>query len=82
MGHIEESQQEQRQEAIEDLRSRKIEILLRIIDELSGMDLSVPEIETVLRTCGINGECANKFGASIKAEREKGRTYPDRPMHP
>ncbi len=80
MGNVEESQQ--RLQAIEDLRSRKIEVLLRIIDELSGMDLSVPEIEVVLRTCGMNGECAIRFGASIKAEREKGRIHPDRPMHP
>jgi hypothetical protein len=82
VGYNEELEQEQRQRAIEDLRCRKVGTLMRIIDELSGMDLSVLEIETVLRTCGMNDDCAVKFGAFIRAEKEKDHSRPHRPMHP
>jgi hypothetical protein len=72
----------QKPEAIEELRGRKVGALIRIIEELAGMNLSVREIETVLRTCGLNNDCAMRFGASITAKKEKNHNHGDRPMHP
>jgi hypothetical protein len=72
----------QKPEAIEALQRRKVESLIRIIEELAGMNLSVLEIENVLRTCGLNNDCAIRFGVSITAEKEKNHNHGDRPMHP
>ncbi len=80
MEDIEELQQ--KPEAIVELRGRKVGSLIRIIEELDGMNLSVREIEAVLRTCGLNNDCAIRFGASIAAEKEKNHNHGDRPMHP
>ncbi len=82
MENIEGPEQEKRRQTIEELRSRKVGHLIQIIDSLAGMDLSAREIETVLRTCGINGDCATRFGASIRAEKERDLNGFDRPMHP
>ncbi len=73
---------EQRRRTIEELRSRKVSLLIQIIDNLAGMNLSVREIETVLRTCGINGDCATRFGANIRAEKEKDLQGGDGRIHP
>ena len=82
MESIEGPEQEQRRRAIEELRSRKVGLLMQIIDNLAGMSLSAREIETVLRTCGMNGDCATRFGVSIRAEKEKDLSVVDRPIHP
>ena len=82
MGDIEERQQEQRQKAIEELRSHSVGKLIQIVHKLEAMDLSAREIEKVLRTCGLNDDCAMRFGAYITAEKEKGHGHGDRPMHP
>ena len=82
MGSTKELEEQQRRTAIEELRSRKVGILVRIIDDLAGMSLSVREIETILRTCGMNGDCAIRFGATMKAEKEKDLNGLDRPLHP
>ncbi len=79
MGDMEERQLEQRQKAIEELRRHSVERLIEIVDKLEAMDLSVREIENVLRTCGLNDDCAMRFGAYITAT---GRDHGDRPMHP
>ncbi len=73
---------EQRRQTIEELRSRKVSLLIQIIDDLAGMNLSVREIETVLRTCGINGDCATRFAANIRAEKEKDPQGGDCRLHP
>ncbi len=82
MGEIEELQLERRHSAIEELRSHSVGKLIQIIDELGAMDLSVGEIEIVLRTCGLNNDCAIRFGSSITFEKEKGRDHRDRHLHP
>ena len=82
MGDSEERQRERRYMAIEELRSRSVGRLIQIIDELGAMDLSVREIENVLRTCGLNDDCAMRFGASMTVEKEKGHDHGNRPMHP
>ncbi len=61
MGNIADQQR-----AIEELRGNSVEKLLNIFDELEGMSLSLSEIEVVLKTCGINVECAVMLGASMK----------------
>ncbi len=70
MGDFEGQIQDQRQRSMEELRSSKVEALLLIINSLEEMNLSVVEVETVLRTCGLNPECAARFGASIRYEKE------------
>ncbi len=86
MGAIEEPRHDRRRKSLEELRSLKVGILLQIIDELEGMKLSVTEVETVLRTCGLNAECAVRFGSAIRDEKEN--TYNlfdnriDGPKHP
>ena len=82
MESVEGCEKEQRRRTIEELRSRKVGLLIQIIDNLAGMNLSVREIETVLRTCGMNGDCATRFGASISAEKEKDLKGVDRTIHP
>ncbi len=77
-----EGPEQLRRKAIEELRSNKVGILLQIIDNLAGMNLSVREIETVLRTCGMNDECAIRFGATLMAEKENDLRSVDRPIHP
>jgi len=82
MESIEGPEQKKRRRTIEELRSQKVGLLIQIIDNLAGMNLSAREIETVLRTCGMNGDCATRFGASIRAEKEKDLSGFDRPRHP
>lgn len=82
MGTIDYPHQDHRKKTIEELRSHKVGVLLQIIDELEDMNLSVREIENVLRTCGLNDECAMRFGASITVEKEKGHDPGNRLMHP
>ncbi len=82
MGGSQEPFEEQRRMAIEELRSRKVGVLIRIIDDLAGMNLSVKEIETILRTCGINDDCAIRFGATMKAEKAGEPDARDIPLHP
>lgn len=80
MENVEELLKEK--EAVEEFRGRKVGSLIWIIEALASMSLTVPEMETVLSTCGLNKDCAIRFGASLKAEREKNHTYWDRPVHP
>ncbi len=77
-----EPQQGQRKKAIEDLCSYKVGILIQIIDELAAMDLSVNDIETILRTCGLNDECAIRFGKKMLANKEKGSPLSNWLIHP
>ncbi len=82
MGDVEERKNEQRQKAIDELRSLSVGRLIQIVDRLGAMDLSASEIENILRTCGLNDDCAMRFGAYIKAEKGKNGGYGDRPIHP
>ncbi len=82
MGNMKDQHQDHKTEAREELRSRSVGVLLQIIDELGKMDLSVREIETILKTCGLNADCAVSFGEKIKFEKEKGHFHKDSPMHP
>ncbi len=82
MGRNEELDEAKRKSAIEQLRSSKVGILLRIIDDLAGMSLTVREIETILRTCGMNDDCAIRFGATMKAQKDKDPGGPDFALHP
>lgn len=82
MGIDERPKQERRQKAIEELRCSKVGILLQIIEKLEGMNLTAWEIETILKTCGLNDDCASRFGAMMRMEKEKGYQNPDRPVHP
>ncbi len=82
MESIEGPERELRRRTIEELRSSKVGLLIKIIDNLAGMNLSVREIETVLRTCGMNGDCAARFGASIRADKEKDLRGFDRLIQP
>ncbi len=82
MGITEKAQQESRQKAIEELRCNKVGALLQIIEKLEGMKLTAREIETILKTCGLNDDCAIRFGALMRVEKEKGYTVPVRPTHP
>ncbi len=72
MGSIEDPGQDRKTQAREELRSRKVGVLLQIIEELDEMDLSIGEIETVLRTCGLNADRAMRFAAEMRFEKEKG----------
>lgn len=56
----------EKQAALEELRSRKVGILLQIIDELECMNLSVPEIEAILKLCGLNADCAMRYGSEMR----------------
>ena len=56
----------EKQAALEELRSRKVGILLQIIDELECMNLSVPEIEAILKLCGLNADCAMRYGKEMR----------------
>ncbi len=60
-----------RDELVE-LRSRKVGVLLQIIDELEGMDLSVREIETILKLCGLNADFAMRYGREIRDLKAEG----------
>jgi len=82
MGIIETPQQERRHKAIEELRCNKVGTLLLIIEKLESMNLTAREIETILKTCGLNDDCATRFGALIRVEKEKGYPSLDRPVHP
>jgi len=70
LGDFEGPKHDQGRRSMEELRSHKVGTLLQIIDSLEEMNLSVAEVETVLRTCGLNPECAARFGASIRDEKE------------
>lgn len=82
MGSIEDTHQDRKTKAREELRSRSVGILLQIIDELEEMNLSVGEIETVLRNCRLNTDYAVRLGASIRDEKEKSHFHIDIPIHP
>ncbi len=82
MGSDEDPQKGRKTEALAELRSRSVGRLIQIIDELEGMYLSAREIETILRTCGLNADCAVSFGAKMKYEKEKGLFHADNPRHP
>ncbi len=82
MGNIEGPRQERRQKAIEELRCNKVGILLQIIEKLEVMNLTACEIETILKTCGLNDDCATRFGALMRVEKEKGYPSPGGPVHP
>jgi len=71
-----------KQQAIEELRCHSVGRLINIIDELEGMNLSAQEIETILRTCGLDPDCAMRFGAKMRYEKEKGHFHTDKPIHP
>lgn len=81
MGNIEDPHQDRKTKALEELRSHKVGVLLQIIDELVGMDLSALEIESVLRTCGLDNDCAMRFGKRMRYEKEKGYFCTDNPIH-
>jgi hypothetical protein len=70
MEDLDTRQREYRQKAIDELRSNKMGILLRIIDELEAMDLSTLEIETVFQACGLNDDYAIRFGSLMRAEKD------------
>ncbi len=82
MGNIDDPKEGPKAKALEELRSRKVGVLLQIIEELEELDLSIREIETILRTCGLNAECAVRFGHEMRHEKEKGHAPTDRPTHP
>ncbi len=82
MGDIEERQNDQRQKAIDELRSHSVGRLIQIVDKLEAMDLTARDIENVLRTCGLNDDCAMRFGAFIKAGKGKNDDHGNHPMHP
>jgi len=86
MGPSEERRNDHRRRMLEELRSHKVGILLQIIDELEGMKLSISEVETVLRTCGLNADCALRFGSAIRDEKENMNSLFDNridgPKHP
>ena len=62
---------EKREEIVE-LRSRKVTVLLQIIDELECMNLSVREIETILKLCGLNADFAMRYGREIRDLKAEG----------
>ncbi len=68
--------------ALEELRSRKVGVLLQIIEWLDKMDLSVREIETILGTCGLNADRAIRFGAEVRHAKEKGYSHAEKRLHP
>jgi hypothetical protein len=82
MGDTDEQQLKQRHRAIEELRSHSVGRLITIVDMLAAMDLSAREIENVLRTCGLNEDCAMRFGADITTKRGNDNDHGERPMHP
>ncbi len=53
MGHLEDLHQYQKTKTGGEFRSSTAGVLLQIIEELENMDLSVREIETVLRYGGL-----------------------------
>ncbi len=68
--------------ALEELCGRKVGVLLQIIEWLDKMDLSVREIETILGTCGLNADCAIRFGAEMRRQKEKGYSHTEKRLHP
>lgn len=59
--------EEQRQKAIEQLRTNRVGVLLHIIDELDAMKLTATEIDSILRQYGLNEERALNEGSAIRA---------------
>ena len=82
MGSIEERRRETRQRAIEELRCNRAGALIQIIERLEGMDLSIAEIDAILKMCGFDEDCAVGFGTSVRIEKEKGLIKPDNTIHP
>ena len=80
MGSIEDPHQKHKKSR-QELRTRMVGNLLRIIEELEDMDLSVREIETIVRTCGLNADCAMRFAAEKRHEKEKGHLHIGKPKH-
>ena len=76
MNHSSRYRSEIRQKAIEQLKLNRVGVLIQIIDELEAMDLSVHEIEAVLRHCGLNYRNALQTGYEIRVggvpENEEG----------
>ncbi len=67
---------EKRAELVE-LRHRKVGVLLQIIDELDSMNLSVREIETILKLCGLNADFAMRYGKEIRDLKAEGHFQSD-----
>ncbi len=67
---------EKRAELVE-LRSHKVGVLLQIIDELESMNLSVREIETILKLCGLNADFAMRYGREIRDLKAGGHFQSD-----
>lgn len=63
--------------ALVELRSRKVAVLLQIIDELECMNLSVREIETILKLCGLNADCASRYGREMRDLKAGGHFHSD-----
>ncbi len=63
--------------ALEELRSLKVGVLLQIIDELECMNLSVREIETILKLCGLNADCAMRYGREMRDLKAGGHFHCD-----
>lgn len=63
--------------ALAELRSRKVAVLSQIIDELECMGLSVREIETILKICGLNADCAVRYGREMRDLKAGGHFHSD-----
>lgn len=57
--------------ALDELRSNKVGVLMRIIDDLDKIGLSIREIETVIGTCGLNDDCAIRLGTELKEKKQQ-----------
>lgn len=62
-------QKNSRDDSLEELRSNKVGVPLKIVDDLNNMGLNISEIETVLGTCGLNNDCAIRFGTQLKEKK-------------
>jgi hypothetical protein len=62
---------EKSHKAIEELKLKKVGLLLQIIDELKEMKLSIEDIEAVLGACGLNYSDAMELGNEIRVEEKK-----------
>ncbi len=67
----------EKQDELVKLRSRKVAVLLQIIDELESMNLSVREIETILKLCGLNADCAMRYGREMRNLKAEGHFRSD-----
>jgi hypothetical protein len=71
MGEIEDLQSGHQSTENLQLRSQLVRKLLYIIDELESLKLSPSEIDAIVRSCGLNEECAIRFGTAIRTEKAK-----------